>query len=57
MRMLYLAFTPRFVCYTLSILFTVALLLNIMAVPSAIYVLAVPLAVFAGLTRRDTALC
>jgi hypothetical protein len=38
MRMLYLAFTPRFVCYTLSILFTAALLLIVLAAPSSIYV-------------------
>ena len=31
MRILALAFTPRFVCYTLSILFTATLLLIILA--------------------------
>jgi hypothetical protein len=54
MMLVYLAFTPRFVCYTLSILFTVTLVLIILAVPSAVYVLAVPLAVFAGLTILGT---
>jgi len=54
MRMLSLAFTPRFICYTLSILFTVALLLTILAAPSSIYVAGIPLAVFAGLTVLGT---
>ena len=35
MRMLSLAFTPRFICYTLSILFAATLLLIILAVPQA----------------------
>src|SRR5271156_5187413 len=50
MHMLYLAFTPRYICYTLSILFTAALLLTLLVVPSSAYVVGVPLAVFAGLT-------
>jgi hypothetical protein len=54
MGTLRLAFTPRYICYTLSILFTVALLLAVAAAPSAIYVLAVPLAMFAGLTILGT---
>jgi hypothetical protein len=54
MRMLSLAFTPRFICYTLSILFTTTLLLIILAVPQAIYVAAAPLALFAGLSILGT---
>jgi hypothetical protein len=54
MRMLSLAFTPRFVCYTLSILFTATLLLIILAVPQATYVAAVPLALFGGLSVLGT---
>jgi hypothetical protein len=54
MGTLRLASTPRYICYTLSILFTAALLLAVTAAPSAIYVLAVPLAVFAGLTILGT---
>ena len=44
MQMLFLAFTPRFVCYTLSILFAATLLLIIVVVPSSIYVAGIPLA-------------
>jgi glutamate synthase domain-containing protein 2 len=54
MRMLSLAFTPRFVCYTLSILFSATLLLIILAVPQATYVAGLPLALFAGLTVLGT---
>jgi glutamate synthase domain-containing protein 2 len=54
MRMLRLAFTPRFIVYTLSILFTVALLLTILAYPSLFDVAAVPLALFAWLTVLGT---
>ena len=54
MRMLSLAFTPRFICYTLSILFAATLLLIILAVPQATYVAAVPLALFAGLSVLGT---
>jgi glutamate synthase domain-containing protein 2 len=54
MSKLYLAFTPRYVCYTLSILFTAALLLVVLAVPSSIYVASIPLALFAGLTVLGT---
>src|SRR5277367_2604214 len=54
MRMLSLAFTPRFICYTLSILLTAALLLTILAVPSSIYVAGIPLALFAGLSVLGT---
>src|SRR5258707_13630293 len=49
-----LAFTPRFVVYTLSILITAALLLTILAYPSAFGLAVVPLAVFAGLTILGT---
>src|SRR5580698_2891379 len=54
MRMLRLAFTPRFVVYTLSILFTAALLLTILADPATFNLAAIPLAVFAWLTVLGT---
>src|SRR5260370_21686875 len=54
MRTVRLAFTPRFVVYTLSILITGALLLAVLAYPSAFGLAAVPLAVFAGLTILGT---
>ncbi len=50
MHALYLAFSPRFVVYTLSILFTAALLLTVLTVPSTLFVAGVPLVVFGGLT-------
>jgi glutamate synthase domain-containing protein 2 len=54
MRTLRLAFTPRFVVYSLSILCTAALLLTILVEPSAFNMAAVPLAVFAWLTVLGT---
>jgi glutamate synthase domain-containing protein 2 len=54
MGMVRLAFTPRFIVYTLSILLTTALLLSVLAYPSAIDLAAVPLAVFAGLAILGT---
>ena len=54
MPMLYLAFTPRFICYTLSILSTATLLLIVLLVPQSIYVAAIPLALFGGLTILGT---
>jgi glutamate synthase domain-containing protein 2 len=54
MGMLYLAFTPRFICYTLSILFTATLLLIVLLFPRTIYVAAVPLALFGALTILGT---
>src|SRR5215470_13049606 len=54
MRMVRLAFTPRFVVYTLSILLTAALLLTVVAYPPAFGLAVVPLAVFAGLTVLGT---
>ena len=54
MRMLRLAFTTRFIVYTLSILFTVALLLTILAYPSLFDFAVVPLALFAWLTVLGT---
>src|SRR5215470_10844602 len=54
MRMLRLAFTPRFVVYTLSILLTSALLLTVLVHPPAFGLAAIPLAVFAGLTVLGT---
>jgi glutamate synthase domain-containing protein 2 len=54
MRLLRLAFSPRFVVYTLSILATAALLVTVLAYPPAFDVTAVPLAAFAGLTALGT---
>src|SRR6266849_9456293 len=54
MRTVRLAFTPRFVVYTLTILLTAALLLAVLAFPSAFGLAVVPLAVFAGLTFLGT---
>jgi hypothetical protein len=48
MSMIRLAFTPRCIVYTLSILLTAALLLTFLAYPPAIDLAAVPLALFAG---------
>ena len=53
MRMLRLAFTARFIAYTLSILFTVALLLIVVTYPPAFGIAAIPLAVFAWLAVLD----
>jgi hypothetical protein len=50
MRMLALAFSPRFICLTLSALFTAALLVVLVAVPSWIHLVALPLLVFGGFT-------
>src|SRR5258707_9469322 len=52
--MIRLAFTLRFIVYTLSILLTAALLLTVLAYPRAIDLAAVPLAVFAGFTILGT---
>ena len=54
MGMIRLAFTPRFIVYTLSILLTTALLLSVLAYPSAIDLAAVPLVVFAGFAILGT---
>jgi glutamate synthase domain-containing protein 2 len=54
MRKLSLAFSPRFVCYTLSILFTATLLVIVLAVPQALYVAGLPLVLFAGLSVLGT---
>src|SRR5258706_955399 len=54
MRTVRLAFTPRFVVYTVSILITAALLLTVLAYPSVFGLAVVPLAVFAGLTILGT---
>jgi hypothetical protein len=50
MSMIRLAFAPRFIVYTLSILLTAALLLTVLAYPPAIDLAAIPVAVFAGFT-------
>jgi glutamate synthase domain-containing protein 2 len=52
--MIRLAFTLRFIVYTLSILLTAVLLLTVLAYPPAIDLAAVPLAVFAGFTVLGT---
>src|SRR5258708_28085116 len=52
--MIRLAFTLRFIVYTLSILLTAALLLRVLAYPRAIDLAAVPLAVFAGFAVLGT---
>jgi hypothetical protein len=49
-----LAFTPRFIVYTLSVLLTAALLLTVLAYPPAIDLAAVPLALFGGFTVLGT---
>jgi glutamate synthase domain-containing protein 2 len=54
MPMLHLAFTPRFICYTLSILFTATLLLIVLLFPQTIYVAAIPLVLFGALTALGT---
>ena len=54
MGMIRLAFTLRFIVYTLSILLTAALVLTVLAYPPAIDLAAVPLAVFAGFTVLGT---
>ena len=54
MGMIRLAFTLRFIAYTLSILLTAALLLTVLAYPPAIDLAAVPLAVFAGFAVLGT---
>jgi hypothetical protein len=54
MSMIRLAFAPRFIVYTLSILLTAALLLTVLAYPPAIDLAAIPVAVFAGFTILGT---
>jgi hypothetical protein len=54
MHILRLAFTARFIVYTLSILFTCTLLLTVLVYPPALDPAVVPLLVFAGLTILGT---
>ena len=54
MRTLGLAFTPRFIVYTLCILFTATLLLTTVVYPPTFDVAIVPLALFASLTALGT---
>ena len=54
MHILRLAFTPRFVVYTLSILLTCRLLLTVIAYPPTFHLAVVPLAMFVGLTILGT---
>jgi glutamate synthase domain-containing protein 2 len=54
MRKLHLAFTPRFIVYTLSILFTATLIVILIAAPQVIHIVALPLIVFGGFTILGT---
>jgi len=54
MRTLRLAFAPRFVAYTLSVVLAAALLLATLADPAAFDIAIVPLAIFTGLTILGT---
>jgi hypothetical protein len=54
MSMLRLAFTPRFIVYTLCILLTAALLVTVLAYPPLFGFAGIPLAVFACLTVLGT---
>jgi glutamate synthase domain-containing protein 2 len=54
MRVLRLAFSPRYIVFTLSILATVALSITAFAWPPADEIAALPLAAFAGLTALGT---
>jgi glutamate synthase domain-containing protein 2 len=54
MSTLRLAFSPRFVIYTLSVLLTIGLLLIVLEYPSAFDIAAIPLAVFAWLAILGT---
>jgi glutamate synthase domain-containing protein 2 len=54
MKMIRLAFSVRFIIYTLSILFTVALLVTVIAHPRAFNIAALPLALFAWLSILGT---
>jgi glutamate synthase domain-containing protein 2 len=54
MRLLRLAFSPRFVVYTLCILATAALLIAVVTYPPAFEVAALPLAASAGLAALGT---
>jgi glutamate synthase domain-containing protein 2 len=54
METLRLAFTPRFVIYTLSVLLTAALLAIVLVHPNAFAVVAVPLAIVAALAILGT---
>jgi hypothetical protein len=55
MHVLRLAFTPRFVVYTLSILLTCAVLLTVIAYPPAFHLALVPLAIL--ITMEIPRLC
>src|SRR5262249_27672955 len=54
MRTLRLAFTPRFIVYTLSIALTAALVVTTLAEPAAFDIAIVPLAICTGLTVLGT---
>src|SRR5208337_3133981 len=54
MRMLRLAFSPRFIVYTLCILSTATLSIMVLAYPPAFEVTALPLAASAGLAALGT---
>ena len=54
MRFAGLAFAPRFVVYTSTLVLTAALLLIVLAVPASAYVAGVPLALFGALAVLGT---
>ena len=54
MRLLRLAFSPRFIVYTLCVLATAALLATVLAYPPAFEVAAVPLLASLGLSALGT---
>ena len=54
MRLARLAFAPRFVVYSSTLVLTAALLLIVLAVPSSSYIAGVPLALFGGLAVLGT---
>jgi glutamate synthase domain-containing protein 2 len=54
MRLARLAFAPRFVVYTSTLVLTGALLLTVLAVPATSYVAGVPLALFGALALLGT---
>jgi hypothetical protein len=54
MQLARLAFAPRFVVYTLTLVLTVALLLTVLTVPASSYIAGVPLVLFGGLAVLGT---
>ena len=54
MQLARLAFAPRFVVYTSTLVLTGALLLTVLAVPASSYIAGVPLVLFGGLAVLGT---